>query len=77
MNTSYWHMNATKGGANLLLGANCAYKRGLSVMFLRVLFVLALTRSGCIVSGISILLFLQPLISYNAETILSVALLHN
>ena len=71
MNTSYWHMNATKGGAN------CAYKRGLSVIFLRVLFVLALTRSGYIVSGISILLFLQPLISYNAETILSVALLHN
>ena len=46
-------------------------------MFLRVLFVLALTRSGCIVSGISIFFFLEPLISYNAEMILSVALLHN
>ena len=46
-------------------------------MFLRVLFVLALTRSGCIVSGISIVYCVQPLISYNAEMILSVALLHN
>ena len=46
-----------------------------SVMFLKVLFVLTLTWSRCIVSGISIVL--QPLISYNAEMILSVAFLHN
>ena len=30
-----------------------------------------------IVSGISIFFFLQPVMSYNAEMILSVALLHN
>ena len=40
MDTIYWHMNATKGGANLrpgvnwlpganLLGANCAHEHGL------------------------------------------------
>ena len=35
MDTIYWHMNATQGGANLrlgvnlLTGANCAYEHGL------------------------------------------------
>ena len=26
MDTMYWHINATQGGANLHPGANCAYE---------------------------------------------------
>ena len=32
MNTIYWHMNATQGGANLHPGANCAHEHGLRVV---------------------------------------------
>ena len=31
MNTIYWHMNATRGGANLHPGANCAHEHGFSL----------------------------------------------